>query len=153
MLAVCPGWTRSWPSQEVSVRVLLVAALLALGMSLPVHAQNVVVMNNAGMRDTGGKGERISVSFQLAMPVATPASTVDWTNAMQAANNTLYAIVDQECDVLSVSLKGDCRLVQISNNGNLNGRTNTGESTVNMTVNATYEISPKSVPETVVPPK
>lgn len=128
------------------MKIRFIAALLvAAGISAQVQAQTINIVNNGGSRDAGSKVERVSVSFQLSTPTPAPISAPDWTNTIQTASRNLYDAVDHECQVLSVSLKGDCRLVQLSTNGNVNGRTNSAETTVNVnvSVSATYEITGK----------
>ena len=63
---------------------------------------------------------------------------------MASASQSLYDIINHECEVLTATLGGACRLVQINIGGNLNSRMNNGVSAVNANANATFEIEAKA---------
>jgi hypothetical protein len=125
----------------------MIASLLAL----PAQAQNWGAWN-----DPTGKAVRLTVNLQIATPVNSDASAADLTKALAQANQSLYDIIDHQCDAISAALKGDCRIVQLNVNGNINERMQQfvppGErpnqrQMVNANANATFlvEPSPKGV--------
>jgi hypothetical protein len=99
------------------MKVIFVAALIAAISASAAQAQNWRNWN-----DPDGKSIRISANFQISTPVAAPASTSDLTKALAEASRSLYDIVNRQCDVIGAALKGDCRLVQLNVNGNINDR-------------------------------
>ncbi len=122
--------------------LLMVAAMSAT----QAQAQNWQMLNNAGAR-----GMRVTANFQLSAPTQATASAADLTKTMAAVSQSLYEIVDRECDVLSAALKGDCRLVQINVGSNVNDRMNKGVPLVNANANATFEIDFKAPPTDAAP--
>jgi hypothetical protein len=101
--------------------------------------------------DPSGKGVRVTANFQIATPVAMSASTADVTKALAQANQSLYDIVNRQCDVIAAALKGDCKIVQLNVNGNINERTpqfvqpgdrGNPQQMVNANANATFLIEP-----------
>jgi hypothetical protein len=70
---------------------------------------------------------------------------------MATVSQSLYEIVNRECDVLSAVLKGECRVVQINVSSNVNDRMNNGVPFVNANTNATFEIELKAPPKEAVP--
>jgi hypothetical protein len=94
-------------------------------------------------QNSGPKGPRVTLNFQLSAPPAASMSPSDLTKAMAGLSQSLYEIVDRQCDVLSAALKGDCRLVQININSNINDRMNNGVPFINANANATFEIDVK----------
>ena len=71
------------------------------------------------------------------------------TKAMTAASVSLYDIVNRQCDVLSASMKGSCRLVQLNVGGTVNvrsaptGGNMTANATATFEVEAPFEASPQ----------
>ena len=128
---------------------MLIAASLVTGLSVQAQAQTINIVTGNHDRNVDGKVERVTVGFQLSMPTPTPTSAPDWTGALQTASRSLFDAVGAECQVLSAALKGDCRLVSVSTNGNVGNRANPAEANVNVTVNvsATYEIVAKANPD------
>jgi len=122
--------------------LLMVAAMSAT----QAQAQNWQMLNNPGAR-----GMRVTANFQLSAPTPATASAGDLTKTMAAVSQSLYEIVDRECDVLSAALKGDCRLVQINVGSNINDRMNNGVPFVNANANATFEIDVKAPPADAAP--
>jgi hypothetical protein len=122
--------------------VLMVAAMSAA----PAQAQNWRMFDNSG-----AKGMRVTANFQLSAPTPATATASDLTKTMAAVSQSLYEIVDRECDVLGAALKGDCRLVQINVGSNINERMNNGVPFVNANANATFEIDVKAPPADAAP--
>ncbi len=122
--------------------ILLVAAMSAT----PAQAQNWQMLTGSGAR-----GMRVTANFQLSAPTPATASASDLTKTMAAVSQSLYEIVDRQCDVLSAALKGDCRLVQINVGSNINDRMNNGVPFVNANANATFEIDVKAPPTDAAP--
>jgi hypothetical protein len=115
-------------------RIAAFAVLIAVASVSSAHAQNW---------QNGQKGPRVTLNFQLSAPPAPSMSAADLTKAMAALSQSLYDIVDRQCDVLSAALKGDCKLVQINVNSNVNDRMNNGLPFVSANANATFEIDSK----------
>jgi outer membrane receptor for monomeric catechols len=122
--------------------VLLVAAI---GVS-QAQAQNCQTYNNPWV-----KGTRVTANFQLSAPTLAAAPVADLTKTMATVSQSLYEIVNRECDVLSAVLKGECRVVQINVSSNVNDRMNNGVPFVNANANATFEIELKAPPKEAVP--
>lgn len=101
------------------------------------------------------EGRRMSVTtnFQVALPSPQINSTADMTAAMTAASGMLFDVVGHQCDVLTATLKGACRLVQMNVTSNVNTRNGNGGPTVTASANATYEIEPEAASQTPAPPK
>jgi outer membrane receptor for monomeric catechols len=122
--------------------VLLVAAI---GVS-QAQAQNCQTYNSPCV-----KGTRVTANFQLSAPTLAAAPVADLTKTMATVSQSLYEIVNRECDVLSAVLKGECRVVQITVSSNVNDRMNNGVPFVNANANATFEIELKAPPKEAVP--
>jgi hypothetical protein len=145
------------------MKLVVTAALMCFALTGVQHAnaQNVPMINN-GNRVAGApqKPETVSVTFQLALPAPVISSSEDMTKAMAASSQSLYDIINHECDVLSAALKGSCRLIRLTVGGNYNDA-NAGMppyfnrpnamSVVNATATATFEIEMKS-PAAAEPP-
>jgi hypothetical protein len=127
---------------KFTATVLLVAAI---GVS-QAQAQNCQTFNNPCV-----KGTRVTTNFQLSAPTPAGAPAADVTKTMAAVSQSLYEIVNRECDVISAVLKGECRLVQINVNSNVNDRMNNGVPFVNANANATFEIELKAPPKEAAP--
>jgi hypothetical protein len=127
---------------KFAATVLLVAAI---GVS-QAQAQNCQAFNNPCV-----KGTRITANFQLSAPTPAAAPVADLTKTMATVSQSLYEIVNRECDVLSAVLKGECRLVQINVNSNVNDRMNNGIPVANANANATFEIELKAPPKDAAP--
>ena len=133
------------------MRTIQAAALLGVFVTASQAAQAQTVIINRPSNSPGGveKAQRVSVNVQLSMPAPTLTSVADWTKAIETANQSLYEIINHECDVLGAALKGGCRLVQINTGGNAGNRVNTSAGTdalINVNANATFEIDPKIAP-------
>jgi hypothetical protein len=135
--------------------------LLALTAAQPASAQTVQITGNTNRAaGTPEKPETVSVTLQLALPAPASSSSMDMTKAMAATSQSLYDIINHECDVLSTVLKGSCRLTRLNVGGNYNdpnanappyfNRPN-GTPLVNATAMATFEIEMKP-PATAEPP-
>jgi hypothetical protein len=139
----------------------LTVAAMIVGMILANHAnaQNVLMINN-GNRAIGGSGQpqTVTITFNLVLPAPAVSSSEDMTKAMAATTQSLYDIVNHECDVLTAALKGDCRLSKLNIGGNFNdanlnvpnfgNRPNAGPI-VNANATATFEIEMKASPAPV----
>ena len=127
---------------------LFATALLGVFAVLPCYAQTVINLNGNNsippMRLGSERAQTISVNFQFAMPVPALPSTADMTKTMASASQSLYDIINHECEVLTATLGGACRLIQINIGGNINTRMNNGVSTVNANANAIFEIEAKT---------
>lgn len=128
---------------SVFVAFALVAAQAA-------QAQTIVINRpNNGPAARGEKSLQVSVNVQLSMPTPALTSTPEWTKAIATANQSLFEIINRECDVLGAALQGDCRMVQIHTGSNVGNRPNPGGpltgvgASVNVNANATFEIEPK----------
>ena len=133
----------------------------ALAATQAAQAQTIVINRpNNGVAARGEKGQQVSINVQLSMQTPVLNSTPEWTKAITTANQSLFEIINRECDVLGAALQGDCRLVQINTGSNTGNRPNPGTSStgvsasVSVNANATFEIEPK-VPQspTVVSPQ
>jgi hypothetical protein len=99
----------------VTAALMLVASMAAQ----PASAQPVQItgtVNHAA--GTPEKPETVSVTLQLVLPAPAGSSSVDMTQAMAATSQSLYDIINRECDVLSAVLKGNCRLTRLNVGGN-----------------------------------
>ncbi|MGO8832852.1 MAG: hypothetical protein ACLQE9_08555 [Roseiarcus sp.] len=121
---------------KLAAAIPLVFAVLG---AAPALAQNCQMFNNAC-----AKGPRVTANFQLSAPPPASASPSELTKALGALSQSLYEIIDRECDVLGAALKGDCRLVQININSNINDRMNNGVPFITANANATFEIDVKT---------
>jgi hypothetical protein len=130
--------------REPVVKLFAAAALFfAVAGVPPAFAQN---WGNAGP-----KGPRVTLNFQLSAPPAASTSPGDLTKAMASLSQSLYEIVDRQCEVLSAALKGDCRLVQININSNISDRMNNGAPSVTANANAMFEIDQTDPPKDAAP--
>lgn len=127
-----------------------VFAALALVAAQAAQAQTIVINRpNNGTAARGEKSLQVSVNVQLSMPTPALTSTPEWTKAIATANQSLFEIINRECDVLGAALQGDCRMVQIHTGSNASNRPNPGSpltgvsASVNVNANATFEIKPK----------
>lgn len=127
---------------------LFATALLGMFAVFPCYAQTVINLNanNSAppMRLGGERAQTISVNLQFTTPVPALPSTADTTKTMASASQSLYDIVNRQCEVLTAALGGACRLVQLNIGGNLNTRVNNGVPTVSANANATFEIEAKA---------
>jgi hypothetical protein len=128
------------------MRVILIAALLTTAYSAAAHAQNWRFAN-----DPNGKDVHVTINFQISTPVSAAGSPTDLTKALTQANQSLYDIISHECDAINAAFKGDCKIVQLNVNGNINDRqfTQPGERQqqfVNANANATFLIETKDAP-------
>lgn len=129
---------------RISFGPIMIATLFAL----PAQAQSW-----GGWNDPTGKAVRLTVNLQIATPVNSGSSASDLTKALAQANQSLYDIIDHQCDAIGAALKGECRIVQLNVNGNINermqqfvppGERPNQQQTVNANANATFLIEPPS---------
>jgi hypothetical protein len=147
------------------MRLTVAATIVCMMLAQHAIAQNNVVVINGGGRigAVSDKPQTVMVTFQLTMPAPATASSTDMTNAMAATNQSLYDIVNHECEVLAAALKGTCRLIRLNVGGNFaeaGGNPTLGNRgngpVVNANANATFEIEPAAAdvarPATPPPP-
>ncbi|WP_158742920.1 hypothetical protein [Acidisphaera sp. L21] len=91
--------------------------------------------------------QTVSINFQINYPTKPDMADGELTRSMSEASRSLYDIVDHECIVLAASLKGSCRLVQMTIGGNAGNRA-TNNPVIFANVNATFEITPAPAVET-----
>jgi len=140
------------------------AAVIPLaGMLLAHHAsaQNGVMINNGNRSPAASeKPQMVNVTVQLTLPAPDISSSADMTKAMAAANQSLYDIINHECDVLTTALKGSCRLGRLTVGSNFNdpgfnlpvlGNRPNVAPVVSANANATFEIGTKT-PAATEPP-
>jgi hypothetical protein len=118
------------------------AVFVALTIASYAHAQNVIFMPNGERIGSGAPGQTVSANFQISRAAPADASTSDLTGLMASVTQSLYDIVNRECDVLSVSLKGSCRVLQVNVSANINNRGNGRGPFVSANANATFEMTP-----------
>jgi hypothetical protein len=127
--------------REESMRVLWPTLLLSVLIASSAEAQNW-----RACCDPNNKATRVTANFQVNMPVSSGASAADMTAALAQANQQLYEIVNRQCDVIAAALKGECRIVQLNVNGNVNERMNAGQM-INANANLVFEVQPPSSPK------
>ena len=123
--------------------------LLAVIFVDSAQAQTVIFNRPPPIGSVPAQHQRVTVNVTLATPAAAGSAAGDVTSGLAAANTSLYAIVNHQCDVLGAQLNGDCRLVGITTNGTISDRPAFGAPaatmpTINVTANASFEIDPKS---------
>jgi hypothetical protein len=121
--------------------------LLGVLIASSSEAQNWRAWN-----DPNNKAARVTANFQMTMPVSAGASTSDMTSALAQANQQLYEIVNRQCDVIAAALKGECRIVQLNVNGNVNERMNAGQM-ISANANLVFEVDPPASPKDGPPAK
>jgi hypothetical protein len=121
---------------ERAMRILLASVLIAATCACFAQAQAL----RAGS-DPNSKAIRINANFQIATPVNAPASASDLTKALAQANQSLYDIINHQCEVIGAALKGDCRIVQLNVNGNAAPSAGP-QQIVSANANATFLIEP-----------
>jgi hypothetical protein len=132
------------------MRSTIFATLLGLSLSHPGNAQNGPTLNDGNHPAVAnGPLQTLTVTFQLMTPAPAISSSEDMTRAMTAATQTLYDIVNHECDVLTASLKGTCRITRLVAGGNFNDVNAPGAlyrpgPNVNVNASATFEIRANS---------
>ena len=119
------------------MQLIHAAALMALFATSQANAQSLNGMPNAGV-----SGQSITTHFQISQAMPATASTAEMTTTMSTATQALTDIVNRECDVLTATLKGSCRVVQVNVLASINDRMNTRNPVVNASANATFEITP-----------
>lgn len=105
----------------MKLAVAITFACLVLARHAVGQQSGAVVNRTAPISAAAEKTQTVNVTFQLTMPAPEVSSPEDMTKAMAATTQSLYDIVNHECDVLTAVLKGTCRLGKLSINGNLNG--------------------------------
>jgi len=103
---------------------------------------------NAGdTADGSAKPLTITANFQVRIPIDAAAPTTSVTQALAQANQALGDLASRQCDLLSESFKGACRVVQLNMGANVNDRrrqfNNEGGDSqrfVNANLNATFEV-------------
>jgi hypothetical protein len=144
------------------MRLAVAATIVCMMLAQHATAQNNVAVINGGGRilAVSDKPQTVTVTFQLTLPAPAAASSTEMTNAMAATNQSLYDIVNHECEVLTAALKGTCRLIRLNVGGNFadaggNNPMNRGNGpVVNANANATFEIEPAgaAVAQPATPP-
>jgi hypothetical protein len=129
------------------MKLAVAVTLSCLCLAWPARAQQSGTGVSVGARiaPTADKAQSVNVTFQLTMPAPELASSEAMTTAMAATTQSLYDIVNHECDVLTAVLKGACRLSRLSITANLNGPNaqpvlGNRANFVNANANATYDI-------------
>jgi len=90
----------------------------------------------------------VSVNLSLSVPEPANLAPADWTKAVAKANESLYDLVNHECDVLRTTLKGECRLSQLNVSANMRSQQEASQpQTINASANASYVITPKTPAE------
>jgi hypothetical protein len=118
------------------MKFFLPTLLISAAIASSAYAQNWRAWN-----DPNNKGVRVTANFQIAAPVGASASAADLTAALAQANQQLYEIVNRQCEVIGAALKGECHVVQLNVNGNVNERMNAGQM-VNANANLVFQIDP-----------
>ena len=141
----------------MKLAVAVIFACLALVRQASAQ-QNLVVIDGAARTfAVADKPETVTINFQLSMPAPELATSRDMTNSMAASTQSLYDIVNHECDVLTAVLKGTRRLGRLNVGGNVGGPNipNFGNrgNLVNVNANATFEIGPPPPDTPAVPPQ
>jgi hypothetical protein len=136
---------------------------MGLILTGPGNAQTVVTINNGNRPLVSGPPQTVTITVQLNMPASGIASSADMTKAIAGTTQSLYDIVNHECEVLTEALKGACRLIRLNVGGNLNdpnsnlptfGNRQNASPIVSANANATFEIdlpTPKAS-DTAEPP-
>ena len=125
--------------------VLVIAAML---LSFGARAQTIVINPRPPMAPISAKAQRVTINITIVNAMPTGAGASELTAGFTAANQSLYSVVDHECDVLAPLLHADCRLVQMTTNGNTNERANLGNPpgspVISVSANATFELDAKT---------
>jgi hypothetical protein len=116
------------------LKIFFAAVLSVSTIASAAYAQNCRACN-----DPNGRGTRVTANFQISVPVSSGASAAEMTTALAQANQSLYEIINRQCETIAVALKGDCRVVQLNVNGNINERFNAVQM-VNANANATFQV-------------
>lgn len=125
------------------MRVIISLACLCLATTSAVQAQTII-MNNGGTTNLSRASDErrktsVTVNIQLSLPAIAHDNVPDLTASLSLGNKAVFDIVDHECDVLSKSLNGTCRVIQVNNNSNV-GRPGQSGSSVSASASATFEI-------------
>lgn len=113
------------------------AVLMALTIAPSAYAQNMMSMM------IGEHGaQTVTANFQISQPAPAAASTSDLSSLIASTTQSLYDIVNHECDILSVSLKGSCKVVMVNVGANINNRGGVRGPFVSANALATFEITP-----------
>ena len=135
------------------MKFLYAAGCIGLFAVAQARAQSVIVVpsgNEPGSSITVTRGvpvaigQTFSMHFQLSQTMQSTSSSTDLSNMMANASQTLYDLVNRECEILSVAFKGTCRVTQVNVGSNINGPMNGRGPVVNSNANATYEIDTKA---------
>lgn len=128
---------------------LFLAIAAAMLASVAARAQTIVINPRPPAPPISARAQRVTMSLTIISAMPTGAGTSELTAGFTAANQSLYSVVDHECDVLAPLLHADCRLVQMTTNGNANERANfgnpPGNPVISVTANATFELDTKPV--------
>ena len=84
---------------------------------------------------------RVQVSFQVQMPQVREAPISEQATTISNGHQALYDLVKHECDLLSTSFEGECRLSSL----NLNNQSqNYGPSSaISFSATASFEVVPR----------
>ncbi len=95
-----------------------------------------------------GRKTQVTITVQVNVPVAAALAGTEITEAMTGGNKSLYEVVNRQCSILTQSFEGECRLVQLTTSGNMNGRmAGPPGLAITTSATATYEI------DAAVPPQ
>src|SRR5271169_6310054 len=103
------------------MKFFLPALLFSAAVASSAYAQNWRAWNDPN------KGVRVTANFQIAALAGPTASAADLTAALAQVSQQFYEIVNRQCDVIAAALKGQCHVVQLNVNGNVNDRMNAGQ--------------------------
>lgn len=95
--------------------------------------------------------KNVTISVQLSSPAPAVSSSEDMTKAMSATTQAIYNIINHECEVLTATLAGSCRLVRLNTGSNFNDVNVPGFGVrpgpgVSANATATFEIKPTAQP-------
>ena len=87
------------------------------------------------------EGMQVNASFQTLIPIAPQASVQDESKATEAARQNLYELASRECEIIGRVFKGECQLVNLGVNSNVQDRGN-GLRGIHISVNASFRVVP-----------
>ena len=151
------------------MKSIYIAAVIGV-VSVPcAYAQNVLMLNNGvsplaptlnnafvdrtfSLRSgPASRAQAVTVTFNMPISVAGAASTSEWTGAMTSATETLFGIINAQCELLTKSLKGTCRPTHLQSSTNSAALVNPGNPTVTVNATATFVIEPNPVVPVAAP--
>jgi hypothetical protein len=95
------------------VRSIYAAACVLMTMSSSGYAQNLTILNNSSnIPSAGGNtGEKSQMTASV--------SDADLTRRLAAVDQSLYQVVNRECEILGASMNGNCRLTHLNVSGDI----------------------------------